>query len=67
NYADGGACTINVAEKAYGPILGMSVTDNIFGRNTAHTNCAILAPTTTKIVNTGNVYTDGAAVTIRKG
>ena len=67
NYADGGGCTINVAEKSYGPIMGMSITNNVFGRTTKNANCAIIAPVTTKIVNSGNVYTDGVAVAIRKG
>jgi hypothetical protein len=67
NFADGGACTINVAEKGRGPILGLAIRDNRFGRDTRYRNCAILAPTTTKIATSGNLYTDGQAVTVSKG
>ena len=67
NFADGGACTLNIAEKAYGPIMGMTISDNTFGRNTRHANCAILAPVTSQIANISNEYTDGVAVAIRKG
>ena len=67
NTADGGACSINVAEKGRGPIVGLTVTDNVFGRNTGIANCAIIAPTTTQITTDANTYTDGAAVAVRKG
>jgi hypothetical protein len=67
NFADGGACTINVAEKGRGPILGLAIRENRFGRDTRHWNCAILAPTTTKIATAANYYTDGQPVYVKKG
>ncbi|MDJ0349988.1 hypothetical protein [Cryobacterium sp. PH29-G1] len=68
NFADGGACTINVAQKAYGPIYGTVVTDNKFGRNTKVTNCAIISPGTTKISTARNYYTpDSKTVTVHAG
>ena len=69
NNVDGGACSINLAEKAYGPLSGLIIKDNVFGRNTKVANCAILSPsTTTPLLSLGNnVYTDGAAVTVHRG
>ncbi len=68
NFADGGACTINVAQKSYGPIYGTVISDNKFGRNTRVSNCAILSPTTTKISATRNYYTpDSKTALVRKG
>jgi hypothetical protein len=67
NRTGGGACTINVTESGKGAILGLAIRDNVFSRDTVHPNCAILAPTTTKIATSGNVYTDGKAVYVSKG
>ena len=69
NKADGGACTINVAEKAYGPIRGLNISNNTFGLNMRLYRCAILMPDTTKAISTvtGNVFTDGAVVTVKRG
>jgi hypothetical protein len=69
NYVDGGACSVNLAEKTYGPIAGLTLKDNVFGRSTKVANCAILAKTTTIPLLTlgNNVYTDGATVTVKKG
>ncbi|MDJ0337985.1 hypothetical protein [Cryobacterium sp. PH31-O1] len=68
NFADGGACTINVAQKSYGPIYGAVVTDNKFGRNTKVANCAIISPSTTKISTARNYYTpDSKTVTVHAG
>ncbi|WP_199423004.1 hypothetical protein [Actinotalea solisilvae] len=65
----GGACTINVAEKSYGPIQGMRVTNNVFGLDTRHARCAVLMPLTTSSISTvtGNTFTDGSTVTVSKG
>ncbi|WP_149202341.1 right-handed parallel beta-helix repeat-containing protein [Actinotalea subterranea] len=69
NRADGGACTINVAEKSYGPISGTVITDNVFGTGTRIARCAVLMPSTTTALSnvTNNVYTDGVAVTVKRG
>ena len=68
NFANGGACTVNIAEKSYGPIIGATITDNSFGRDSRLANCAVIAPTTTKIDFANNYYVpDDTLVTIKKG
>ncbi len=68
NFANGGACTVNIAEKSYGPIMGATITDNSFGRDSRLANCAVIAPTTTKIDFANNHYVpDDTLVTIKKG
>jgi len=69
NSADNGACTINVAEKAYGPPPGLSVTASVFGTGQRLSRCAILLSDTTRAVATvtGNTFTDGSAVTVSRG
>lgn len=68
NRADGGKCTINIAQKTFGPLSGVKIQDNKFGRNTRLANCAIIAPTTTATQNIRNYYTpDGTLVVVRKG
>lgn len=68
NSADGGACTVNVAQKSYGPIYGTVITDNKFGRNTKVVNCAIISPSTTKISTARNYYTpDNKTVSVHAG
>lgn len=68
NNANGGACTVNIAEKSYGPVQGVRIADNTFGRDTKLSNCAVIAKTTTKIDLQRNFYVpDRAAVTVRKG
>ncbi|MET1016049.1 MAG: right-handed parallel beta-helix repeat-containing protein [Leifsonia flava] len=68
NYADNGGCTINIAQGSLGPVTGMKITDNTFGRNTSIANCAIIAPTTTKIDTQRNYWADDMSpVAVRKG
>ena len=67
NFADNGACTVNIAESGKGPIVGISVSDNTFGVGTRLSSCAVISPTTTKIAMSNNFYTTGTAVTVRRG
>jgi len=67
NYADGGHCTVNIAEKDYGPLHGTTITDNEFGRDTSVSNCAVIAQTSTKIDFARNFFSDGKPVKISKG
>ncbi|WP_235523267.1 right-handed parallel beta-helix repeat-containing protein [Cellulomonas sp. Root485] len=67
NWADGGGCTVNLAEKGMGPFQGVAISNNTFGRNTKVANCAIIAPTTTVLSTSANFYTDGLVASVRKG
>ncbi|MEY2849305.1 MAG: hypothetical protein RI885_1972 [Actinomycetota bacterium] len=70
NTASGGMCTINIAQKTYGPLHGVTIVDNSFARNTTIADCAIIAPTTTTALMTvrDNRYRpDNAIVTVRRG
>ena len=69
NRADGGACTINVAEKSHGPVNGMKITNNVFGTHTRVARCAILLPPTTSRISTitGNTFTDGLRTSVSVG
>lgn len=68
NWLNHGGCTVNVSEKGRGPIEGLVINDNRFGRDTGVVDCPILLPATTASVATvtGSVYEDtGLAVRIR--
>ncbi|WP_199424025.1 hypothetical protein, partial [Actinotalea solisilvae] len=69
NRVDNGACTINVAEKSYGPVNGLRITDSTFGLNMVRSRCAISMPLTTSSISTvtGNLFTDGSVVAITRG
>jgi hypothetical protein len=67
NSFDGASCNLNLAEKGRGPITGVVATNNTFGRDTRHKDCAMIAPSTSKVTATGNHYTDGATATVRVG
>jgi hypothetical protein len=66
NYLDGGMCTVNLAEKAYGPLQGVVITSNVFGRSTRVYDCAIVNPITTVLAHRSNYFTDGTAIRVRK-
>lgn len=70
NWLDHGGCTVNVSEKGRGPIEGLVITDNRFGRSTSVADCAIIMPPTTTAVavTTGNVWDDtGDPIRVRTG
>ena len=67
NYADGGGCTFNIAEAGGGPIRGIEVTDNVFGRNTRVRDCAVIAKQSSAPLMANNFYTDGQKVTLHRG
>ena len=67
NFMDGGACTVNLAEKAYGPLQGIAFRDNTFGVGQRIDHCGIIRPITTTIVSEGNTFTDGHAFVIKRG
>lgn len=69
NFINGGGCSVNIAEGGKGPLQEVVIINNVFGRDTRHLNCAVIAPSTThpylKLSN--NFYVDGAAVKVRRG
>lgn len=68
NLLDGGGCTINIAEKGKGPIAGVVINDNTFGRSTKIADCAVISPVTTVPSLARNYYTpDHTLVTVRRG
>jgi len=68
NIADGGKCSVNLAEKNFGPIKGVVISDNSFGRNTRVDDCAVIAPASTKVSLARNYYTpDDALVAVHPG
>lgn len=67
NWANGGGCTVNIAEKGRGPIQNLVVSSNRFGRDSRVADCPVIAPPTTPLVAEGNVYDDnGQPATIRR-
>jgi hypothetical protein len=48
NWLDYGACTINVCDKGKTPIRYLSISNNFFGNNRKHTNCAMIVNDATK-------------------
>ncbi|MBD8059604.1 hypothetical protein IC607_11575 [Cellulomonas sp. JH27-2] len=69
NFIDNGACSINIAQKAYGPIERMTIRNNVFGGNTWVKKCGILSPPTTTSILTAatNTWLDGTPVAISRG
>jgi hypothetical protein len=57
NWADAGNGTFNIANKPLASLLGITVTNNIFG-HAAVTGCQILYTAATVLVAFNNVYTD---------
>ena len=67
NEADGGWCSINVAQDDYGPVTGITVTGNVFGRNTRRDDCAIISPPSSPVELEDNRFTDGEPIRVRRG
>lgn len=69
NTADDGKCTLNVAEKSYGPVQGLRIVDNTFGTGQAIDHCAVITALTTSSISTitGNTFTDGTAFAVKRG
>jgi hypothetical protein len=69
NQADDGKCTMNIAEKSYGPVKGLRVVDNTFGNGQEINHCAVITPLTTSTIATisGNTFADGTAFKVNRG
>ena len=65
NWMSNGLCSVNIAEKGLGPIAGLNVSTNTFGRGQRSQDCAIVRPTTTTVTATGNYFEDGEVVKLR--
>lgn len=65
NTLSGGGCTINMAEKGKGPLAGVQVLANRFGRNkTGSTACPMLIPATTNAQVSDNSWLDSTAAVV---
>ena len=67
NTIDGGGCSFNISEGGKGPVTGVTISNNIFGRNTKVANCAVIAPSTSMPTLSNDHYTDGATVVVHRG
>ncbi len=68
NWADGGKCTVNLANKPLPSMTGISAAGNRFGRNTLYDDCAIISSRMTTLLAAGNVWQDsGLPVRVRDG
>ena len=68
NWANGGGCTVNIAEKGQGAISGLTITGNRFGTDSRVDDCAVIMPSTTGriAVTSANVWdVNGLPVRIR--
>ena len=67
NWISDGWCSINLSEKGKGPIEVFAVENNRFGTSRNYP-CGIIAPVTSPVTMTNNVYTaSGAQVTVTLG
>lgn len=67
NWIAGGWCSINLSEKGQGPIENFTVQNNQFGSSRNYP-CGIIAPPTSPVTMTNNVYTGtGYQVTVTRG
>jgi len=67
NYADGGACTVNLVNMPRPSMTGIQVDGNRFGRDTSVVNCAIFAKYAVTLTDVNDVWDDtGLPVTLRR-
>jgi len=68
NWIDGGGCSINLANKPLPTMVGVTVSNDRFGRDQRLSGCAIIAGTATTLTQHGNVWDDTSQpVTISDG
>ncbi|MFA4840830.1 MAG: hypothetical protein WC580_03895 [Agrococcus sp.] len=63
NFLDGGACTVNLAQKSRGPFQNIDIRDNVFGANSVY-NCQIIRPAGGDITSTNNTTVSGKTMRI---
>jgi hypothetical protein len=67
NWANGGGCTVNLANSPRPTLSGITVNSNRFGRNTRIADCPILGTRATTFTADGNVWDDnGQPVRVRR-
>jgi hypothetical protein len=57
NWLGGGGCTVNIAQKWRGPIVGLVVSNNLFSRD-SRLDCAIISPSTTVLTAVNDLWVD---------
>jgi hypothetical protein len=68
NWADGGACTVNVADKPLATMTTIDISHNIFGHTSIYKNCAIIYSAGVTMTHAGNTWagtTDDVALSPR--
>ena len=66
NWMNNGNCTVNIIDKNYGPVVGVVISGNTFGRDTTYHNCGIISRSTTAPTLSANYYVDGAPVGLNR-
>jgi hypothetical protein len=56
NWADGGACSVNVSNLPLASMSGITISDNRFGHATRVPNCPIIVTRSTRLTASGNVF-----------
>jgi hypothetical protein len=56
NWADGGACTVNLADKPLATMSSLNISNNVFGHTSTYKNCAIVYSTGVSMTHTGNYW-----------
>jgi hypothetical protein len=68
NWADGGGCTLNVADAPMTSMAGVNISNNIFGHTSTYANCAIIVSAGVSLAASGNTWagtTNPVAITPR--
>lgn len=63
NWLDGGACTVNIAQKSRPPFSNIDVVGNVFGISSKY-GCHVIRPPLGDINTGGNTVTDGRPVRV---
>ncbi|MFC5381912.1 hypothetical protein [Aquipuribacter nitratireducens] len=66
NHVDGGQCSINLNHKDLVELRTVTLRDNRFGRDTRYSNCGLIATTKVYPALSGNLFTDGSSVPLKR-
>ena len=66
NVISDGGCSVNLAQKSYGPLQGFTIQGNVFTRTQGYAGCAIVvdSPSAPLLTLVDNLWSDGAAVQV---